>query len=159
VGLRDETRLIAGNGGNLLKEKSPDKGSEAQILRELTRLLDRAPVDWSLETLTHNTHNAVTAGIWRVRVGSASFVLKVVSPESEEGTSEEVHSSEVPSCWNYWEREVLAYESGITALYSETGIMGPRPLPPPPRPARVPRRGPQPIRAASRSARWQRRRG
>ena len=32
----------------------------------------------------------------------------------------------MPSHWNYWEREALAYESGITAAYSESGIIGPR---------------------------------
>jgi len=40
--------------------------------------------------------------------------------------SEEWSPSEVPSHWNYWEREALAYESGITTVYSEAGISGPR---------------------------------
>ncbi len=76
--------------------------------------------------MTHNTHNAVTAGIWRIQAGSASFVLKVLSPGGEVVASEEWSPSEVPSHWNYWEREALAYESSITALYSEVGISGPR---------------------------------
>ena len=109
-----------------MKEDGLHKGGEAQIVEELTRLLGHAPVDWSAEALTHNTYNAVTAGIWRVRAGSVSVVLKVISPGGEVVASEEWSSSEVPSHWNYWEREALAYESGITAVYSEAGISGPR---------------------------------
>ena len=103
-----------------------DKESEAQIAEELARLLGHAPVEWSAEALTHNTHNVVTGGIWRVRAGSASVVLKVVSPGGEVVASGEWSPSEDPSHWNYWEREVLAYESGVTAVYSRVGISGPR---------------------------------
>jgi hypothetical protein len=39
---------------------------------------------------------------------------------------EEWSSSEEPSHWNYWEREVLAYERGLTSAYSAAGISGPR---------------------------------
>ena len=92
-----------------MKEEGLHKGGEAQIVEELTRLLGHAPVDWSAEALTHNTYNAVTAGIWRVRAGSASMVLKVISPGGEMVASDEWSSSEVPSHWNYWEREALAY--------------------------------------------------
>ena len=109
-----------------MKEEGPDKGSETQIVEELTRLLGHTPVGWSAEALTHNTYNAVTGGIWRVRAGSASVVLKVVSPGDDAAASEEWSPSEVPTHWNYWEREALAYESGITAVYSEAGISGPR---------------------------------
>jgi hypothetical protein len=108
-----------------VKEENLHKGGEAQIVEELARLLGHAPVDWSAEPLTHNTNNAVTAGIWRVRTGSASLVLKVISPGGEVVASEEWSPSVVPSHWNYWEREALAYESGITAVYSEAGISGP----------------------------------
>jgi hypothetical protein len=109
-----------------VKEESLHKGGGAPVVVELTRLLGHAPLDWSAEAMTHNTHNAVTGGIWRVQAGSASFVLKVLSPGGEVVASEEWSPSEVPSHWNYWEREALAYESSITALYSEAGISGPR---------------------------------
>ena len=108
-----------------MKEEDSYKDSEAQIVEELTKLLGHAPVDWSAEILTHNTNNAVTAGIWRVRFGSASVVLKVLSP-SGTASSGEWSPSEMPSHWNYWEREVLAYESGVTAVYSAARISGPR---------------------------------
>jgi hypothetical protein len=106
-------------------EASSDKGSEPRIVEELTRLLGHAPVGWSADALTHNTRNAVTSGIWRVRAGFVSVVLKVVSP-GDGAASDEWSPSEVPSHWNYWEREALAYESGITSAYSEAGISGPR---------------------------------
>ena len=107
-------------------EVSSDKGSETQILEELTQLLGHAPVDWSMETLTHNTRNAVTSGIWRVRAGSVSVVLKEVSPGDGAAASEEWSPSGVPSHWDYWEREALAYESGVALAYEEAGVRGSR---------------------------------
>jgi hypothetical protein len=92
----------------------------------LTELLGHTPAEWSEETLTHNANNAVTAGIWRVRAGSLSAILKVVSPPGGRATSEEWNSSEDPSHRNYWEREALAYEHSLTSAYSAAGIAGPR---------------------------------
>jgi Phosphotransferase enzyme family len=100
--------------------------SEWYTSKELSEILGYAPAQWSEETLTHNTNNAVTAGIWRIRAGSLSAVLKVVSPPGVRAASEEWNSSEDPSHWNYWEREVLAYERGVTSVYSAAGIAGPR---------------------------------
>jgi hypothetical protein len=100
--------------------------SESYTTKELTELLGHTPAEWSEETLTHNANNAVTAGIWRIRAGSLSTVLKVVSPPGVRATSEEWNSSEDPSHWNYWEREALAYERGVTSVYSAAGISGPR---------------------------------
>jgi hypothetical protein len=100
--------------------------SESCTTKELTELLGHTPAEWSEETLTHNANNAVTAGIWRIRAGSLSTVLKVVSPPGVRATSEEWDSSEDPSHWNYWEREALAYERGVTSVYSAAGISGPR---------------------------------
>jgi phosphotransferase family enzyme len=100
--------------------------SESYTTKELTELLGHTPAEWSEETLTHNANNAVTAGIWRIRAGSLSTVLKVVSPPGVRATSEEWDSSEDPSHWNYWEREALAYERGVTSVYSAAGISGPR---------------------------------
>jgi hypothetical protein len=117
---------MAGRGGNPVKKVGLHKEGEAPIVEELARLLGDAPVDCSAEPMTHNSHNAVTAGVWRVRSGSASVVLKVISPGGEVVASEEWGPSEEPSHWNYWEREALAYESAITALYSGAGISGPR---------------------------------
>jgi hypothetical protein len=100
--------------------------SESYTTKELTELLGHTPAERSEETLTHNANNAVTAGIWRIRAGSLSTVLKVVSPPGVRATLEEWNSSEDPSHWNYWEREALAYERGVTSIYSAAGISGPR---------------------------------
>lgn len=100
--------------------------SELYSTIELTELLGYTPAEWSEEILTHNANNAVTAGIWRVRAGSFSAILKVVSAPGGRATSEEWNSSEDPSHWNYRERETLAYEHGLTSAYSEAVISGPR---------------------------------
>jgi hypothetical protein len=109
-----------------VKEGISDIYGDAQIVVDLAGLLGQAPDEWSAEELTHNPYNAVTAGIWRVRAGSFAAVLKVVSPPGARETSEEWRSSKEPSHWNYWEREVLAYESGLAYAYSEAGVSGPR---------------------------------
>jgi len=121
---RNETWPRTRDGDNPVKE-GLDKESEKQIAEELARLLDHTPVQWSARVLTHNAHNAVTGGIWRVRAGSASAVLKVVSP-GDGAASEEWSPSGAPSHWNYWEREALAYEGGLTSAYSAAGLRGPR---------------------------------
>lgn len=108
-----------------MQEGGSDKPSEARFVAELAGILGHEPAEWSAEPLTHNVRNAVTAGVWRVRVGSSSFVLKVVSPRGT-SASGEWSPSEDPSHWNYWEREALAYELGLTAAYSGAGISGPR---------------------------------
>ncbi len=99
---------------------------DAYSTQELTELLGYTPAEWSEKTLTHNANNAVTAGIWRIRAGSLSAKLKVISPPGGKPASEEWNSSEDPSHWNYWEREALAYEYGVTSAYSAAGISGPR---------------------------------
>jgi hypothetical protein len=78
--------------------------------KELGRLLEYTPEEWCEDTLVHNTNNAV---------------LKVLSPTGGGTKSEEWRPSEDPSHWNYWEREALAYEQGVTSAYSVAGISGP----------------------------------
>ena len=99
---------------------------ESYCTKELTELLGHTPAEWTVESLTHNTSNAVTAGIWRVRANSLSAILKVVASPGRGTTLEEWSSSEEPSHWNYWGRETLAYEHGLTSAYSAAGISGPR---------------------------------
>jgi hypothetical protein len=108
-----------------MKEESSDERNAALAGEFLAGLLDHAPAGWSAEALTHNAHIAVTAGIWRVRAGPASFVLKVLSPGGTAASGEWSPSGD-PTHWNYWEREALAYESGVTSTYSGAGIPGPR---------------------------------
>ena len=106
---------------------------EAQIGAELAALPGQLPAEWSAELLTHNLHNAVTAGIWRVRAGERTFILKVVSP-GREGAAAGRAASDDPTHWNYWAREALAYQHGVTASYAAEGLAGPELLAHYPRP-------------------------
>ena len=99
---------------------------ESYFIKELTELLGHTAAEWSEETLTHNANNAVTSGIWRIRSGSLSAILKLVSPPDGRAMSGDWNSSEDSSHWNYWEREALAYEYDVTSAYSASGISGPR---------------------------------
>ena len=54
---------------------------------------------------------SASSGIWRVRAGDRSAILKLVA-HSTEGHVNWL-SGEEPSHWYYWRREVLAYESGL----------------------------------------------
>jgi hypothetical protein len=81
----------------------------------------------SAEVLRHNVRNAATGGIWRVRGNAGPAVLKVARPPSgvPDGTTA-WPTSDVPSHWNYWRREALAYETGLVQdAYGAAGIAGP----------------------------------
>ena len=86
--------------------------------------------------LLHNEGNAATAGIFRVRGGpdasGASRVLKVARPATlplEPGSRAATsawQTSTAPDHFNYWRREVDAYESGFAAsAYADAGIRTP----------------------------------
>jgi hypothetical protein len=78
------------------------------------------------QALTHNTGNAATGGIWRVDGPRGPRVLKICQPGTDDralvwGTSDQPHH------WNYWQREPLAYRSGLVAsVYAPSGLRGPR---------------------------------
>lgn len=75
------------------------------------------------EELTHNASNQVTDGIWRVTDGPyGDAVLKICTPNGA-GAWE---SSDDPAHWNYWRREVFAYETSLTSTaFGMSGITGP----------------------------------
>ena len=80
----------------------------------------------SIEPLTHNHLNPVTGGIWRVEVGGAPAVLKWTRLGDQ-------HAANWPAGagvdhWNYWRREVRAYESDLLGACSELGVRMPRVL-------------------------------
>ncbi|MFJ2954309.1 aminoglycoside phosphotransferase [Streptomyces sp. NPDC087270] len=82
----------------------------------------------SVESLRHNKVNAAVFGIWRVRGPRRSAVVKVARPPGVE-TSRYWPTSGDPAHWNYWRREVSAYESGLAATaYRDAGIVAPEPL-------------------------------
>jgi hypothetical protein len=82
------------DGGGFVNLDSSGERGEAQVAEELTGLLGHAPAEWSAETLTHNVYSAVTAGIWRIRAGSAPVVVLKVISSAGTAASEEWSSSE-----------------------------------------------------------------
>jgi hypothetical protein len=62
-----------------------------------------------------------TAGIWRVRAGTTSLVVKIVR-HSADGHPNWLTGDD-PSHWYYWKREVLAYESGLLESFAD-GLRG-----------------------------------
>lgn len=77
-----------------------------------------------LEPLVHNPRNGVTAGVWRVRAGDRSAVLKVLT-RSKEAEGRWAASDE-PRHWNHWRREAHVYESNLAQAWQPYGIRAPR---------------------------------
>lgn len=77
--------------------------------------------------MAHNPANAATGGIWRVTRGGdgGTAILKLAAPpgRNEHHRPDWVTSDE-PSHWNYWKRELLAYRSGLAATAFD-GIRAP----------------------------------
>jgi hypothetical protein len=109
-------------------EGVPLTGLDEAQLRELVPLVLQSGtaelVSWRWERLQYGGSNPVSGGLYRF-AGMAhdggetvpwSLILKVVcSPTSldEEGSRSPVTTSDAVGYWNYWQREVLAYQSGI----------------------------------------------
>ncbi|MFI7642158.1 hypothetical protein [Nonomuraea sp. NPDC049400] len=89
---------------------------------EISRVL--GGVDAVVEPLTHNPKNAVTGGIWRVRRGSRSAVLKVLTRRKDGG--EGWGHSDDPRHWNYWRREADVYAGGLPGLWAGSGLTAPK---------------------------------
>jgi hypothetical protein len=77
--------------------------------------------------LTHNTNNGASGGIWRVQLPAGQVILKVARrPRDPAAGAPGWRTSDQPRHWNYWRREVLAYEGGLAATaYAAEGIAGP----------------------------------
>ncbi|WP_206066405.1 phosphotransferase [Nonomuraea composti] len=91
------------------------------VKEETVRVLG-APAT-AVEPLTHNAMNGVTAGIWRVRTGRRSAIVKVLTRRKEAGAGWE--SATDPRHWNYWRREADVYSTGLPALWSGAGVRAP----------------------------------
>ncbi|MEU8653443.1 aminoglycoside phosphotransferase [Streptomyces sp. NPDC048737] len=77
----------------------------------------------SAEPLAHNPKNGVTAGVWRVRAGDRSAVLKVLTRrKAAEGRWA---ASDDPRHWNHWRREAHVYASGLAQTWQPYGIRAP----------------------------------
>jgi hypothetical protein len=73
--------------------------------------------------LIHNAGNAATGGLWLVTGSSSTAVLKIATPGFDVVSA--WPTSDEPSHWNYWKREVLAYSSGLVSAYEPFGITAP----------------------------------
>jgi hypothetical protein len=69
----------------------------------------------AVEPLRHGQGNAATGGIWRLRGPAGSAVLKLATPPALATANAAWRTSDDPAHWNYWRREVLAYETGLAA--------------------------------------------
>lgn len=64
-----------------------------------------------VEPVTHVVVASATAGIWRVRVGPRSAIVKVLA-HAPDGRGN-WQSGDAVDHWYYWRREAAAYESGV----------------------------------------------
>ena len=92
---------------------------------EVRQVLGAADGAFSTEPLVHNPKNSVTLGVWRVRAGRESAILKVLSGEGVE-RRDAWAASDDPAHWNYWRRESLFYQSDLPAILGHAGLESPR---------------------------------
>jgi hypothetical protein len=82
-------------------------------VEELRTIFGAAITDRSAVTVqrVYDPVASASAGIWRVSTRWRSLILKLVA-HSDEGHAN-WRSGEDPNHWYYWQREVLAYETGL----------------------------------------------
>ncbi len=72
--------------------------------------------DWSAELLLHNPKNAVTAGVFRIRAGEDSAILKVLSGDKQANNQAWASSDTELCCFS------LAFESWAGAERSSDRV-------------------------------------
>jgi hypothetical protein len=78
---------------------------------EVRAAFGAAPGRVTVEPLAHAAVASATAGLWRVRAGDRSAVVKLLAHAA--GGHENWRSGPAVDHWYYWRREAAAYESGL----------------------------------------------
>jgi hypothetical protein len=90
-----------------------------QIVAECREVLGAPPDE--IERLTHSVVASTTDGVFRVRAGRRSAVVKVVAPRS----ADPVDASRSPSSFRWWRREADLLRHPLLAPYREAGLRPP----------------------------------
>lgn len=81
------------------------------------------------EPLPHNTGNEASGGVWRVKSPGSKkgSILKIARPpRGELPTGSAWRTSNTPTHFNYWRREVMAYDTEfVDFAYGDAGIRAP----------------------------------
>ena len=84
--------------------------------------------EWLVSEPAHN--KGLTAGIWELTCGDERIVIKRLARHRPTGDTAYgqhwSHRAEEPARWNYWAREALAYQSGLTSSFDGVGLRAPR---------------------------------
>jgi len=77
--------------------------------------------------LTHNPASGVTGGIWRVERDGRPLVCKLLTPPRYTGPRDAAvpawwEASDDPRHWNYWRRELLAYQERLVDAWGEPSL-------------------------------------
>ena len=89
-----------------------------QVVEKSTGSFIPGPITWKTEPIDHPRLNLLTTGLYRIscqeldgaNIPTWSVILKIIALNLPDPASP-FNSSDDPTHWNYWKRELLAYQS------------------------------------------------